>query len=60
MTAAGTAPLSGPGPGAVPVLELDQVSKVYPGSPPVRALDQVILAVTAGELTAIVGPSGSG
>jgi putative ABC transport system ATP-binding protein len=44
----------------VPVLELDQVTKVYPGSPPVRALDQVSLAVTAGELAAIVGPSGSG
>jgi putative ABC transport system ATP-binding protein len=36
------------------------VSKVHPGSPPVRALDQVSLGVTAGELTAIVGPSGSG
>ena len=46
--------------GAPPVLELAQVSKVYPGSPPVRALDRVSLAVTAGELTAIVGPSGSG
>ena len=43
-----------------PVLELEQVSKVYPGVPPVRALDRVSLAVTAGELTAVVGPSGSG
>jgi len=41
-------------------LELQNVSKVYPGSPPVRALDEVSLAVTAGELTAIAGPSGSG
>jgi putative ABC transport system ATP-binding protein len=44
----------------VPVLELEHVSKEYPGSPPVRALDQVSLAVAAGELTAIAGPSGSG
>ena len=44
----------------VPVLELEQVTKEYPGSPPVRALDRVSLAVAAGELTAIVGPSGSG
>jgi putative ABC transport system ATP-binding protein len=44
----------------VPVLELENVSKEYPGSPPVRALDQVSLAVAAGELTAVVGPSGSG
>jgi putative ABC transport system ATP-binding protein len=45
---------------SAPVLELDRVTKVYPGSQPVRALDRVCLAVTAGELAAIVGPSGSG
>jgi putative ABC transport system ATP-binding protein len=45
---------------ATPVLELQQVSKVYPGSRPVRALDEVSLTVAAGELAAIVGPSGSG
>jgi putative ABC transport system ATP-binding protein len=44
----------------VPVLELDQVTKQYPGQPPVRALAGASLAVSAGELTAIVGPSGSG
>jgi putative ABC transport system ATP-binding protein len=42
------------------VLELDGVTKVYPGSPPVRALDGVSVAVAAGELVAVIGPSGSG
>ena len=45
---------------APPVLELDGVSKEYPGSPPVVALDRVDLAIHAGDLVAIVGPSGSG
>ena len=44
----------------VPVLELDRVTKVHPGSPPVRALEEVSLAVAAGELAAVAGPSGSG
>jgi putative ABC transport system ATP-binding protein len=43
-----------------PALELDGVSRHYPGIPPVRALDDVSLSILAGELTAIVGPSGSG
>jgi putative ABC transport system ATP-binding protein len=47
-------------PPPVPLLELDGVTKVYPGSPPVRALAGLSLAVNAGELIAIVGPSGSG
>jgi putative ABC transport system ATP-binding protein len=42
------------------VLELVDVSKVYPGAPPVHALSGVDLAVTEGELAVIVGPSGSG
>jgi putative ABC transport system ATP-binding protein len=42
------------------VLELERVTKEYPGSPPVRALQGVSVAVAAGELAAVVGPSGSG
>jgi putative ABC transport system ATP-binding protein len=42
------------------VLELRDVVKRYPGSPPVEALAGVDLSVRTGEFTAIVGPSGSG
>ena len=42
------------------VVELDDVSKRYPGSPPVHALDSVSMSVARGELIAIVGASGSG
>jgi putative ABC transport system ATP-binding protein len=41
-------------------LELDEATKLYAGEPPVVALAGVTLAVTEGELVAIVGPSGSG
>ena len=60
MTSAGTTVAREDGSGGVPVLELERVSKVFPGKPPVRALDQASLAVAAGELVAVAGPSGSG
>jgi putative ABC transport system ATP-binding protein len=43
-----------------PVLELDDVDKVYLGEPAVRALNGVTFTVRPGELVAIVGPSGCG
>jgi putative ABC transport system ATP-binding protein len=45
---------------ACPVLELRDVSKTYPGEPPVPAVRGVSITVTAGEMVAVVGPSGSG
>src|SRR5580692_5887911 len=46
--------------GGRPVLEVGQVTKIYPSQPPVTALREVSFTVTAGELVGIVGPSGSG
>jgi putative ABC transport system ATP-binding protein len=40
------------------MIELDEVTKVYPGG--IHALAGVTLTVGAGELVAVVGPSGSG
>lgn len=44
----------------MPVLELEDVTKVYPGQPPVQALAGVSFSIWSSELVAIVGPSGSG
>ena len=42
------------------VVRLDQVSRRYPGAPPIEALRAVSLDIARGEEVAIVGPSGSG
>ena len=44
----------------VPVLDVDGVTRSYPGEPPVQALREVTLTIGPGELVGIVGPSGSG
>ena len=43
-----------------PVLDVDAVTKTYPGVPPVEALQEVNITIAQGELVGIVGPSGSG
>jgi putative ABC transport system ATP-binding protein len=43
-----------------PVLDVDNVTRSYPGEPPVHALRGVNLRIGQGELVGVVGPSGSG
>ncbi len=41
-------------------IHIEQLDKVYPTEPPVRALDKIDLDVQAGEFVALLGPSGCG
>lgn len=43
-----------------PIIELEDVTRFFPGPPPVNALRGVDLTVQRGDYLAIVGPSGSG
>jgi len=42
------------------VLEMEGVTRVYPGTPPVPALRGIDVSIDEGELVSVVGPSGSG
>ncbi len=43
-----------------PVLKFTNVEKIFPGVPPVHALNKVSLEVKRGDFAALIGPSGSG
>ena len=42
------------------VMQLDAVTRVFPGDPPIEVLRDVNLTIERGEMISIVGPSGSG
>lgn len=50
-----------PAANAVPVIQTQQVSKIYPSAiGEIRAVDQASVSIYPGEFVALVGPSGSG
>ena len=42
------------------VISLNNISKIYEGPPPVKAVDEISLDIKEGDLVSIVGESGSG
>jgi len=44
----------------IPLLDIQNLVKHYPGRPPVRAVDGVSLTIAAGQTLGLVGESGSG
>ena len=60
MSAATAGPAVDPEGGRAPVVQLVGLSRTYPGSPPVVALEDVDLTLGAGEYLSVIGPSGSG
>lgn len=47
-------------PGVPPVIELREVGRTFPGTPPVEAFKPSNLSIGRGEYVSIIGPSGSG
>lgn len=45
---------------SVPLVRLDDVTRIFPGPPAVNALREVNLEIDPGDYLAVVGPSGSG
>src|SRR3990170_8962639 len=43
-----------------PILTIDNVTKIYPGNPPVHALDNVSIAIYPGEIFGLLGVNGPG
>lgn len=44
----------------MPVFTVEKLSKTFPGTPPVRALENIELTVAEGEFVVLLGPSGCG